>query len=34
VAMARALDLDPEAELRSAARRYRDVVRTWEARER
>lgn len=34
VAMARALDLDPEAELRSAARRYRDVVRAWEARER
>jgi len=27
------LDLDPEAELRSAARRYRDVVRAWEARE-
>jgi len=34
VAMARALDLDPEAELRAAARRYRDVVRAWEAGER
>jgi XTP/dITP diphosphohydrolase len=32
VARARALDLDPETELRAAARRYRDLVRAWEAR--
>ena len=30
VARARALDLDPEAELRAAARRYRDLVHAWE----
>ncbi len=30
VARARELDLDPEAELRAAARRYRDLVRAWE----
>ncbi|HEY0717631.1 MAG TPA: MazG family protein [Streptosporangiaceae bacterium] len=30
VATARAADLDPELELRSAARRYRDRVRAWE----
>jgi NTP pyrophosphatase (non-canonical NTP hydrolase) len=30
VARARALDLDPETELRAAARRYRDLVRAWE----
>jgi len=30
VAKARALDLDPETELRAAARRYRDAVRAWE----
>jgi MazG family protein len=30
VAKARELGLDPEAELRAAARRYRDLVRTWE----
>ena len=34
VARARALNLDPETELRAAARRYRDLVHTWEARER
>jgi XTP/dITP diphosphohydrolase len=34
VARARALDLDPEAELRAAARRYRDLVRAWERQER
>ncbi len=33
VAKARALDLDPETELRGAARRYRDLVQAWEARE-
>jgi XTP/dITP diphosphohydrolase len=30
VARARALDLDPETELRAVARRYRDLVRAWE----
>ena len=30
VAKARALDLDPETELRAAARRYRDLVHAWE----
>jgi XTP/dITP diphosphohydrolase len=30
VAKARALGLDPEMELRAAARRYRDLVRAWE----
>jgi NTP pyrophosphatase (non-canonical NTP hydrolase) len=30
VAVARAADLDPELELRAAARRYRDRVRAWE----
>ena len=30
VARARELDLDPETELRAAARRYRDLVRAWE----
>jgi uncharacterized protein YabN with tetrapyrrole methylase and pyrophosphatase domain len=30
VARARELGLDPEMELRAAARRYRDLVRTWE----
>jgi MazG family protein len=30
VAKARELGLDPEAELRAAAHRYRDLVRTWE----
>jgi NTP pyrophosphatase (non-canonical NTP hydrolase) len=30
VAKARELDLDPEAELRAAARRFRDLVRAWE----
>ena len=30
VAQARALGLDPEAELRAAARRYGDLVRAWE----
>ncbi len=30
VARARELDLDPETELRAAARRYRELVRTWE----
>jgi XTP/dITP diphosphohydrolase len=30
VAAARAADLDPELELRAAARRYRDRVRAWE----
>ena len=30
VARARALGLDPETELRAAARRYRDLVRAWE----
>ena len=30
VAKARKLGLDPEAELRAAARRYRDLVRAWE----
>jgi uncharacterized protein YabN with tetrapyrrole methylase and pyrophosphatase domain len=30
VAKARELGLDPEAELRAAARRYRDLVRAWE----
>jgi XTP/dITP diphosphohydrolase len=30
VAMARQLGLDPEAELRAAARRYRDLVHAWE----
>ena len=30
VAKARALGLDPETELRAAARRYRDLVRAWE----
>ncbi len=30
VARARELGLDPEMELRAAARRYRDVVRAWE----
>jgi XTP/dITP diphosphohydrolase len=30
VARARALGLDPEMELRAAARRYRDLVRAWE----
>ena len=30
VAKARELDLDPETELRAAARRYRDLVRAWE----
>ena len=30
VARARALGLDPEAELRAAARRYRDLVHAWE----
>jgi hypothetical protein len=34
VGKARALDLDPETELRAAARRYRDLVHVWEARER
>jgi XTP/dITP diphosphohydrolase len=29
-AKARALDLDPETELRAAARRYRDLVHAWE----
>jgi XTP/dITP diphosphohydrolase len=32
VARARALGLDPEMELRAAARRYRDLVRAWERR--
>jgi XTP/dITP diphosphohydrolase len=32
VAKARAAELDPEMELRAAARRYRDVVRSWEHR--
>ena len=30
VGKARELDLDPEAELRAAARRYRELVRAWE----
>jgi XTP/dITP diphosphohydrolase len=30
VARARKLGLDPETELRAAARRYRDLVRAWE----
>ena len=30
VAKARALDLDPDTELRAAARRYRDLVHAWE----
>jgi XTP/dITP diphosphohydrolase len=30
VARARAADLDPELELRAAARRYRDRVQAWE----
>ena len=30
VAKARELGLDPETELRAAARRYRDLVRAWE----
>jgi hypothetical protein len=30
VARARALGLDPEAELRAAARRYGELVRAWE----
>jgi XTP/dITP diphosphohydrolase len=30
VAKARAAGLDPETELRAAARRYRDRVRAWE----
>ena len=30
VARARELGLDPEMELRAAARRYRDLVRAWE----
>jgi XTP/dITP diphosphohydrolase len=30
VARARELGLDPEMELRAAARRYRELVRTWE----
>jgi len=30
VATARAADLDPELELRAAARRYQDRVRAWE----
>ena len=30
VARARELGLDPETELRAAARRYRDLVRAWE----
>ncbi len=34
VARARELDLDPEVELRAAARRYRDLVRAWETQER
>jgi MazG family protein len=34
VARARDLDLDPETELRAAARRYRDLVHAWEERSR
>ena len=30
VAKARELGLDPEMELRAAARRYRDLIRAWE----